>query len=151
MSIRRLLKWLSEYWFKHRYRMLFIVILGIISAYIQAAMPFYIKKIINGFEFSMTRDYVIKNVFVLLILGFASFIINLFAQRNRAYMNYRIEYEIRKKTFLHILKLDEFFFYRFSQGDIITRLIDDISEKIAWFSCSGVFRFVQAVFTLIAV
>ncbi len=151
MSTKKLLKWLSEYWIRHKYRMILIVILGIISAYIQAAMPYYIKKVIDGFEFSMTKEYLIKNVIILFFLGFMSFVINLFAQRNRAYMNYRIEYEIRRKTFIHILSLDYLFFYRFSQGDIITRLVDDISEKIAWFSCSGVFRFVQAVFTLISI
>lgn len=151
MSIKKLLKWFYEYWLRHKYRMILIIILGITAAYFQAAMPFYIRKIINGFEFNQTREYLLKNVFILLMLGFINFAVNLFAQRNRAYMNYRIEYEIRKKTFEHILTLDEFFLYRFSQGDIVTRLIDDISEKIAWFSCSGVFRFIQAVFTLVAI
>lgn len=151
MNIKNLLKWLSEYWLRHKYRMFFIVILGICSAYLQATIPFYIRKIINGFELNQTKNYIISNSLIILGLGFLSFLVNLLAQRNRAYMNYRIEYEIRKKTLSHLLKLDEFFFYKFSHGDILTRLIDDISEKIAWFSCSGVFRFIQALFTLIAV
>lgn len=151
MTTKKLLKWLSEYWIRHKYRMIFIVLLGIISAYLQAAIPFYIRRIINGFETNQTKQYILFNAFLILALGFIHFIVNLLAQRNRAYMNYRIEYEIRKKTFTHILKLDEFFFYKFSVGDVITRLIDDISEKIAWFSCSGVFRFIQAAFTLIAI
>lgn len=151
MTTKRLLKWLAEYWQRHIYRMVLIVLLGVVSASLQAAIPFYIRKIINGFESHQSKEYILLNASLIVGLGFFHFMVNLLAQRNRAYMNYRIEYEIRRKTFSHILKLDEFFFYRFSRGDIITRLIDDISEKIAWFSCSGVFRFVQAIFTLLAV
>ncbi|MCX7698348.1 MAG: ABC transporter ATP-binding protein/permease [Candidatus Goldbacteria bacterium] len=128
-----------------------IVSLGIISAYLQASIPFYIRKIINSLNNNQNKEYILLNAFLIFGLGFFHFIVNLFAQRNRAYMNYRIEYEIRNKTFVQILNLDEYFFYKFTNGDIIARLIDDISEKIAWFSCSGVFRCVQAVFTLTAV
>lgn len=151
MSLKSLLKWLSEYWLRHKYRMLLIVILGLSSAFLQATIPFYIRRVINAFEFNQTKSYIVSNSLIILGLGFLSFLVNLFAQRNRAYMNYRIEYEIRKKTISHLLKLDEFFFYKFTHGDILTRLVDDISEKISWFSCSGVFRFVQAIFTIIAI
>ncbi len=143
-------KWLLPYWKKYKYRLLFIVILGIISATLQAFIPFYIKKIINGFEKNLTIDYLKLNVGIMLILGILHFIVNLYAQRNRAYMNYKTEYEVRNRLFSHILSLDESLFLKYSVGEVLTRLVDDISEKIAWFSCSGIFRFIQAIFTLIA-
>ena len=46
--------------------------------------------------------------------------------------------------------MDRNFFHRYTTGDLVTRMADDISEKISWFSCSGVFRFIQACFTLAA-
>lgn len=145
------IKWLLPYWKKHKYRMFLIVLLGILSAFLQAAIPFYVKKIINGFENNLTLNYLKLNVAVMLFLGIAHFLVNLFAQRNRAYMNYRTEYEIRNKLFSHILSLDEFLFFKYSVGEVLTRLVDDISEKIAWFSCSGVFRFIQAIFTFLSI
>ena len=71
------------------------------------------------------------------------------AQRNRAYMNWRLEWDFRRQTFGHILGLDQHFYHKFTTGDLVTRLMDDISQKISWFSCSGVFRFIQAIFTLV--
>ncbi|MEF3279617.1 MAG: ABC transporter ATP-binding protein/permease [Elusimicrobiota bacterium] len=149
--MKYLIKWLIPYWKRHKYRMLLIVFLGITSAIFQAAIPFYIKKIINGFEKNLNLNYLIKNVIIMLFLGLFHFIVNLFAQRNRAYMNYRTEYEVREKAFSHLLSLDEYIFIKYNSGEILTRLIDDISEKISWFSCSGVFRFIQAIFTLITI
>ncbi|MBP7796702.1 MAG: ABC transporter ATP-binding protein [Elusimicrobiales bacterium] len=149
--MKYLIKWLFPYWKKHKYRMLLIITLGIISAALQALIPLYIKQIINGFEKNLTVAYIEKNVLIMLGLGVISFVVNVFAQRNRAYMNYRTEYEIREKLFNHILNLDEYLFLKYSVGEVLTRLVDDISEKIAWFSCSGVFRFVQSFFTLIAI
>jgi len=64
----------------------------------------------------------------------------------RAWMNNKIDVAVREKVFGHILRKDHRFFGRFSTGDLTTRLMDDIAEypKIAWFSCSGIFRAVDS-------
>jgi len=110
-----------------------------------------LKKIINGFEKNLSINYLITNITILLSISIFHYLFNIIATVNRAYMNFKIEYEVRKKLFSHILELDDYLFTRYSSGDIITRLVDDISEKIAWFSCSGIFRFINALFTIIAV
>jgi len=151
LIMKYVIKWFIPYWKKHKLRLFVIVFLGLCVSFLSALSPYYIKKIINGFEKNLSRDYLVRNVWIIFSISIIHYILNIVATVERAYMNYRIEYEVRKKLFSHILSLDEYIFTKYSQGDILTRFVDDISEKIAWFSCSGVFRFIQAVFTIIAV
>jgi ATP-binding cassette subfamily B protein len=37
------------------------------------------------------------------------------------------------------------FFNRFRTGDLVTRLTDDVAEKLSWFACSGIWRFYEAI------
>lgn len=144
------LKWLFPYWRRHRYRMFAIILLGLASAVLSAVYPYLIKQIINGLNGEITREYLRRNIYLILGVGVANTLCSVVAQRNRAYMNMRLEWEFRKEVFEHIIRLDQHFFHRFTTGDLVTRMIDDISKKISWFSCSGVFRFIQSVFTLTA-
>ena len=144
------LKWLYPYWKRHKYRMFAILLLGLISAVMSAVYPYLIKRIINGLSGSITREYLRHNIYLILGVGVGSTLVTVLAQRNRAYMNMKLEWDFRTEVFGHILGLDRQFFHKFTTGDLVTRMIDDISRKISWFSCSGVFRFVQSVLTLIA-
>ena len=144
------LKWLFPYWRRHKYRMSAIILLGLASAILGAVYPYLIKQIINGLSSGMTREYLRRNICLILGVGVANTLVSVVAQRNRAYMNMRLEWEFRKEVFEHIIKLDRHFYYRFTTGDLVTRMVDDISRKISWFSCSGVFRFIQSVLTLTA-
>ncbi|MBO4555919.1 MAG: ABC transporter ATP-binding protein [Elusimicrobiales bacterium] len=144
------LKWLYPYWRAHAARMIVILVTGLIAAVLQTITPYLIKRIVNGLESHLTHEYIVQNVWLILLTGFAIYITNLLAQRNRAFMNFRNEWEIREKVFRHIVTLDSSFYHTFTTGDLVTRLADDISRKISWFSCSGVFRFVQAALTLTA-
>ncbi|MDA8243885.1 MAG: ABC transporter ATP-binding protein [Elusimicrobia bacterium] len=145
------LKWLLPYWRRHAARMAVIVVFGMASAALQAYNPMLIKNIVNGLSGNLTPEYLRHNVLLILGVGFGLFLANLVAQRNRAWMNARLEWEIRRDVFDHVIRMDRNFFHRFTTGDLVARLSDDISEKISWFSCSGVFRFVQACFTLAAI
>ena len=144
------LKWLYPYWRAHAGRMLLILAAGLAAAVLQTVTPYLIERIVNGLESHLTQEYIIKNVMLILAAGIAAYGTNMVAQRNRAYMNFKNEWEIREKVFRHIVNLDSSFYHTFTTGDLVTRLADDVSRKISWFSCSGVFRFVQAVLTLIA-
>jgi ABC-type multidrug transport system fused ATPase/permease subunit len=144
------LKWLLPYWRRHAVRMTVIVVFGMLSAALQAYNPLLIKNIVNGLTATPDTDYLAHNVLLILGVGFGLFVTNLIAQRNRAWMNVRMEWEIRRDAFDHVITMDRNFFHKFTTGDLVARLSDDISEKISWFSCSGVFRFIQAAFTLTA-
>ena len=115
------------------------------------ATPILIKNIIDGLGSNANYAYIRTNVLMVLAVGFGIYLIDLIAMRSRAWMNIHLEWEFRQNTFSHILGLDQSFYHKYTTGDLVTRLIDDISKKISWFSCSGVFRFLQSGFTLIAV
>jgi ATP-binding cassette subfamily B protein len=144
------LKWLFPYWKRHRYRMLAIILLGLASAILSAVYPYLIKRIINGLNGEITREYLKRNILLILAVGVGNTLVGVIAQRNRAFMNMRLEWEFRKEVFEHLITLDQHFYHRYTTGDLVTRMVDDISRKISWFSCSGVFRFIQAAFTLTA-
>ena len=148
--MRFALEWLYPYWRAHAGRMLLILVAGLAAALLQTVTPYLIERIVNGLESHLTQDYIIKNVLLILAAGIAIYGTNMIAQRNRAYMNFRNEREIREKIFRHIIYHDSSFYHTFTTGDLVTRLADDVSRKISWFSCSGVFRFVQAALTLAA-
>ena len=143
------LNWLWPHWKRHKYRMLAIVALGMVSAALTALYPYVIKQIINGLSGGITRELLRRDIYIILGVGIANTITSIIAQRNRAYMNMRFEWEFRQQLFEHILTLDQAFYHRYTTGDLVTRMVDDISNKISWFSCSGVFRFIQSLFTLI--
>ena len=145
------LKWLFPYWKRHAFRMSSIVVFGMLSAVLHTINPLLIKNIINGLSSNLNPGYIRHNVLLILGVGLGIYFTNMIAQRNRAYMNMKLEWEFRKKVFDHIIRLDANFYHKYTTGDLVTRLADDISNKISWFSCSGVFRFIQSMFTIIAV
>ena len=145
------LKWLYPYWKKHKPRILLIIIFGMIGAVLHVATPILIKNIIDGLSSNANYAYIRMNVLMILGVGFGIYLVDLIAMRSRAWMNIHLEWEFRQDAFSHILGLDQSFYHKYTTGDLVTRLIDDISKKMSWFSCSGVFRFLQSGFTLIAV
>ncbi len=144
------LRWLMPHWRRHKYRMLAIIALGMTSAALSAAYPYFIKRVINGLGAQISPAYLWRNILLILGVGVANTVVGVAAQRNRAAMNMRLEWDFRKLVFEHILGLDRQFFHKFTTGDLVTRMVDDISQKISWFSCSGTFRFIQSLFTLMA-
>ncbi|MCK5106355.1 MAG: ABC transporter ATP-binding protein [Elusimicrobiales bacterium] len=145
------LKWLYPYWKNHKARLLLIIILGMAGAALHVATPILIKNIIDGLSSNANYAYIRMNVLMILGVGFGIYLVDLIAMRSRAWMNIHLEWEFRQDAFSHILGLDQSFYHKYTTGDLVTRLIDDISKKMSWFSCSGVFRFLQSGFTLIAV
>lgn len=83
---------------------------------------------------------------LLLIVGAGGFFADLFPGI-RAGMNALFAYILRKKYFGLALSRDYSFFSMMRQGDILTRLTEDISDdgKLAWFLCSGIFRAIEAI------
>lgn len=145
------IKFIYPHWRAHARRMVAIVVLGLLSAALHTVTPLIIKHIIDGLKTHLSPEYITKDILIILGAGVLIYIVNLFAQRNRAWMNMRIEWEIRKRVFDHILSLDSRFYHAWATGDLVTRLLDDIEEKLSWFACSGVFRFIQSSFTFIIV
>jgi ATP-binding cassette subfamily B multidrug efflux pump len=80
-----------------------------------------------------------------IVLGLIAFALYAFVQAHRAWMNRRLDWEIRQDAFNGITLKGPDFLNRFRTGDIVTRLTDDIEGKLSWFACSGIFRFYEAL------
>lgn len=79
-----------------------------------------------------------------LVLGLFSFSLYAYFQSWRAWMNVRLEWAFRQRAFDSITSKGPDFFNRFRTGDLVTRMTDDVAEKLSWFACSGIFRFYEA-------
>jgi ATP-binding cassette, subfamily B, multidrug efflux pump len=84
-----------------------------------------------------------------ILIGIFSCAFYAFVQSNRAWMNCRLEWEFRQEAFDQITTKGPDFFNKFRTGDIVTRLTDDVAEKLSWFACSGIFRLYEAVLYII--
>ncbi len=80
-----------------------------------------------------------------ILLGLISHSLYAFVQSHRAWMNTRLEWHFRQDSFDRITHKGPDFFNKFHTGDLVTRLTDDVAEKLSWFACSGIFRLYEAV------
>jgi ATP-binding cassette subfamily B protein len=85
----------------------------------------------------------------LVAAGFMAFWLYIAVQAIRTWMNLRLEWHFRQEAFNGITTKGPDFFNRFHTGDIITRLTDDVADKLSWFACSGIFRLYEALLLVI--
>ncbi|HUV29935.1 MAG TPA: ABC transporter ATP-binding protein [Acidobacteriota bacterium] len=78
-------------------------------------------------------------------LGLASCVLYVYFQSCRAWMNLRLEWRFRQDAFDRVTHKGPDFFNRFRTGDLVTRMTDDVAEKLSWFACSGIFRTYEAL------
>lgn len=146
----RTLYWLWPFWARHKGRVLLIASLGLAASALRVVNPLIIKGIIDGLKTDLTPERLIRDMLIILGVGLLHYLANLTAMSNRAWMNIRIEWEVRQLVFSHVTGLDQGFYRRYRTGDLMTRMLDDIHEKLSWFACSGVFRCLQSIFTFLA-
>jgi ATP-binding cassette subfamily B protein len=112
--------------------------------------PYFLKFIIDGVKEGLSPGRIAACAGLLLAFGGGSYLLYGLLQACRVRVNIGTERLVRLRVFDHMTRLGGPFFNRFQSGDILTRLTNDISERIAWFSCSGVFRMVEATMVISA-
>jgi len=144
-TTRERLAWLAGFWKPHGRFALGLLALTTISSAIAISYPLAFKEAIDAITQGTlgARLPTITTFFALILVGRLA---AGFYPGFRAWMNNIIEKAVRERVFGSILEKDYTFFGRYRTGDLVTRLTDDINEypRIAWFSCSGVFRFVDS-------
>lgn len=152
ITFKETLIWLWGFWRNLQYRTIILLIMTPITMAIRVYMPIFIYQIFN--ELSSTEainsEIIIQKSWELFLFGLVHFILYFSMQSLRAVTNVRLENDFRVRLFRYLVRLGQNFFQRFPTGDLITRLIDDVSErKLSWFACSGIFRFYEAVLKVI--
>lgn len=156
------IKWLWKFYRNFRGVVAILLILTPLQAMIQVTMPRLLgfsidysrtgelpthwlgRSVIdigNYFGFAPSTAFAL----VYIIGGLFSFGLYAYFQSWRAWMNCRSEWFFRQQSFDDATSKGPDFFNKFRTGDLITRMTDDVSEKLSWFTCSGIFRFYEAL------
>lgn len=143
--------WLWKFWGDMKFTMLFILIFTPITMWFRSYSPIFVGNIFNELaKPNIDNQYIKAQAMQFFIYSVLHFTMYSYLQSLRAVSNFKLENSFRLNLFDYIIKLGQNFFQRYSTGDLTTRLVDDISEKkLAWFACSGVFRFYEAVIKVI--
>lgn len=154
--------WIRAVWSEKKSLVALLFFLTLLSSAVAVLYPYLSKLLLDtiqglvetpGAGDPMTE--VDRLLMVFLAVGFAGLVASLFPGI-RGVANSMFEHLIRGKYFRKVLAKDYGFFARFSTGDVVTRLTDDLYDfpKLSWFLCSGIFRAVESiskvVFCLIA-
>jgi ATP-binding cassette subfamily B protein len=158
----RYFRWFWRYYRNHKRPLGIFLTVSFLSSALLVLQPILLKNIfdlLHSGEIRPTRLPFVSSwveavaagrienyVIMLIVVGLAGFVIRSFLIGYRAYMNTRLEWEFRQHAFEDITRKGPDFFNRFKTGDLITRMTDDVGEdKLAWFACSGIFRFYEAL------
>ncbi|MCD4775206.1 MAG: ABC transporter ATP-binding protein/permease [Candidatus Aegiribacteria sp.] len=146
---RGYLKWIVGFWKPHKKHLVILVVFTLVSTAVALSFPLvfrylldHVQKVLGDAEGSSEFR---KIVIILSVLVFARFIAGLYPGA-RAWLNSKIGRDIRDRVFSNLMKKDYRFWNTFRPGDLTTRLSDDIVDypRIAWFSCSAVFRALES-------
>ncbi len=160
------MKWIWKYYRNYKYVLAVLIILTPVQTSLQVMIPRMIEFTIdfvkngtitdNGLArglVALGQDYGLSIVatfsLALIIFGFAGNLLYAFVQSHRAWMNLRLEWMFRQKAFEGATLKGPDFFNKFRSGDLITRMTDDVAEKLSWFACSGIFRFYEALMMVV--
>jgi ATP-binding cassette, subfamily B, multidrug efflux pump len=155
-------KWLWRYYKKYPWVLIGLLLLTpirqVFAVYMPRLIEFtldYVKTGVvpnngyatwlNNYGQSLGLSPIATFTIALVFTGFMAFVLYLTVQSIRTWTNLKLEWDFRQVAFNQITAKGPDFFNRFRTGDVITRLTDDIAEKLSWFACSGIFRFYEAL------
>jgi ATP-binding cassette, subfamily B, multidrug efflux pump len=146
------IRWIWRFWRPHKHWLVVLFFLTLLSSAVTIGYPLVFRYLIDGLQQALSaRNPQLAAsepwhlLWMMAIIGLARSLANTYPGF-RAMINAKLEMDIRRYYFGVILEKGYRFFNRFRTGDLVTRLTDDISNhpKIAWFSCSGIFRAVES-------
>ncbi|MFQ5500472.1 MAG: ABC transporter ATP-binding protein [Candidatus Zixiibacteriota bacterium] len=158
----RKIKWLWKYYRRYPWVLLVLVLLTPVQTLFQVSVPRMIDFTIDFLDTSeVSQDWLAQKLYAIgsvlelspsvtfglsfVVLGLIASILYLVLQGHRAWMNLKLEWLFRQESFDRITLKGPDFFNHFRTGDVITRLTDDVAEKLSWFACSGIFRLYEAL------
>lgn len=156
------IKWFWRYYRNYRYVLAVLIFLTPVQALIQVSIPRLIEFTVdyvktgeisanavairlNGLGQDMGLSTAATFTLSLILLGFMASLLYAFVQSHRAWMNLKLEWLFRQNAFNGITLKGPDFFNKFRTGDLVTRMTDDVAEKLSWFACSGIFRLYEAL------
>ncbi|SYZ72523.1 putative multidrug resistance ABC transporter ATP-binding/permease protein YheI [Candidatus Zixiibacteriota bacterium] len=160
------IKWFWKYYRHYRYVLAVLIFLTPVQRILQVFIPRLIEFTVDYIKSGQVSDnwFALATValgkdlglsvgatfgLAFFALGLVATIVYTFVQAHRAWMNQKMEWLFRQDAFSGVTVKGPDFFNRFRTGDLVTRMTDDVAEKLSWFACSGIFRFYEALLMVI--
>ncbi|UCD16822.1 MAG: ABC transporter ATP-binding protein, partial [Candidatus Zixiibacteriota bacterium] len=159
--MRDKIKWFWRYYRRYPYVLMVLLLLTPVQTTLQVSIPRLIEFAVdyvktgevansfairlNGIGQSLGMSTALTFMMALILMGLAASALYAFVQGHRAWMNLKLEWLFRQEAFNGITLKGPDFFNRFRTGDLVTRMTDDVAEKLSWFACSGIFRLYEAL------
>jgi len=156
------IKWFWHYYRKYKYVLFVLIFLTPVQTAFQVSIPRLIEFTVDyvktgqvsgnqvaiwlndlGSYFGLSTVTIYG--LAIISVGLNASMLYAFVQSHRAWMNIKLEWLFRQEAFNQLTEKGPDFFLKFRTGDIVTRLTDDVAEKLSWFACSGIFRFYEAL------
>ncbi len=147
------IRWIARIWSEKRWLIVALFFLTLLSSAVAVTYPYLAKRLLDMIQKLLenpgTADPMLevnRLLMVFVAVGLGGLVASLFPGL-RGMTNTIFEHAIRSKYFKIVLEKNYAFFSKFSSGDIVTRLTDDIYDfpKLSWFLCSGIFRAVESI------
>ncbi len=160
--MRKKIKWIWRYYRRYPYVLALLLMLTPVQAVFQVSVPRLIQFAVDYVESGQVASNAVARwldllgwklglsspatlMLALFAVGLAATVLYTVVQSHRAWMNLRLEWLFRQDVFDGITLKGPDFFNRFHTGDLVTRMTDDVAEKLSWFACSGIFRLYEAL------
>lgn len=144
-------KWFWEFWKQAKWKLTGVLVVSAVSIFAKTAFPIFLKYIVDLFATDYDTVEVHHLVLLYLFAAFFHEFISVLLPNLRSFMNLLFTVSVRNKYYINFTKKNLHFFKKFRTGDLLTRLTDDIDgawDRIAWYSCSGVMRPIEAILIL---
>lgn len=144
-SLKLIFGWLYRYWRIHRLKLLVLMVMTMVYTALAISYPILFKMVVDGLVNKLPSHQLNRYVLYLLLLGSGAALVNWILMSTRGWTNMNIEAEFRNRIFANLTRLGPSTLSFYRTGDVVTRITDDLAEKLSWFTCSGLFRAVQGL------
>ncbi len=160
--MRKKIKWLWSYYRGYKFVLTVLLVLTPIQVSLQVFLPRLIEFAVDYVKTGQVAPHPVAQWLVangnswgistavtlplsVISLGLVAALLYIVVQAHRTWMNIKLEWLFRQKSFDGVTAKGPDFFNKFRTGDLVTRMTDDVAEKLSWFACSGIFRFYEAL------
>lgn len=137
-----------DFWRRHKPRLVFLIIFTAFGTAVSLSFPLILRYIIDGIKTNLAPSIIIRYVAILLIFGIGRSLISVFLPFARGRTNELFMLHTRNNIFSSVLHKGHRFINQFPSGDVIERLDHDLND-LSWFACSGIFRPIEGLFTIL--
>ncbi|MCS7250289.1 MAG: ABC transporter ATP-binding protein/permease [candidate division WOR-3 bacterium] len=141
-------KKVMEFWKRNLLLFILLLIITLLATSFSLSFPILLRYIIDGIQKKLESKLILKYLILLFIFGFFRSFLTSILPFLRGKINEKFGYQMRNWLYQSILKKGQSFLNKFPSGDVIERLSEDLQDY-QWFSCSGIFRPFEGIFTIL--